>query len=241
MGTIAPPVARRFQHRHDHSLVEVRGRRLEVRAVDGDPARPTLVFLHEGLGSIAMWRDFPARVADGDRLPGARLFALRLRRLRPAGSAVRGRLHAPRGARDAARRCSPSSASSADPDRPLRRRVDRADLRRVARRRCPRTGRAGPARLRRGHLRAEHRGSEDRLRDDRPAAEARAPPRRRAADLLRLERHLAAPRLPALEHRGVPAGDPLPGARDPGRRRRVRHAWRRSRRSRRASPGRASS
>src|SRR5207249_10461398 len=25
--------------------------------------RPTLVFLHEGLGSIAMWRDFPGRVA----------------------------------------------------------------------------------------------------------------------------------------------------------------------------------
>lgn len=26
--------------------------------------RPTLVFLHEGLGSVAMWRDFPARVAQ---------------------------------------------------------------------------------------------------------------------------------------------------------------------------------
>lgn len=25
--------------------------------------RPTLVFLHEGLGSVAMWRDFPSRVA----------------------------------------------------------------------------------------------------------------------------------------------------------------------------------
>jgi pimeloyl-ACP methyl ester carboxylesterase len=25
--------------------------------------RPTLVFLHEGLGSVSMWRDFPARVA----------------------------------------------------------------------------------------------------------------------------------------------------------------------------------
>ena len=27
------------------------------------PGRPTLVFLHEGLGSVAMWRDFPSRVA----------------------------------------------------------------------------------------------------------------------------------------------------------------------------------
>jgi pimeloyl-ACP methyl ester carboxylesterase len=27
-------------------------------------AAPTLVFLHEGLGCVAMWRDFPARVAE---------------------------------------------------------------------------------------------------------------------------------------------------------------------------------
>jgi len=27
------------------------------------PDRPTLVFLHEGLGSITMWKDFPARLA----------------------------------------------------------------------------------------------------------------------------------------------------------------------------------
>lgn len=51
-------------HRHEHSLIEVRGRRIEVRAIEGDPRRPTLVFLHEGLGSIAMWRGFPARVAE---------------------------------------------------------------------------------------------------------------------------------------------------------------------------------
>jgi pimeloyl-ACP methyl ester carboxylesterase len=30
----------------------------------GGPGRPALVFLHEGLGSVAMWRDFPARVAQ---------------------------------------------------------------------------------------------------------------------------------------------------------------------------------
>jgi pimeloyl-ACP methyl ester carboxylesterase len=51
-------------HRHEHSHVEVRGRRIEVRTIEGDPARPTLVFLHEGLGSVAMWRGFPARVAE---------------------------------------------------------------------------------------------------------------------------------------------------------------------------------
>ncbi|HQC78960.1 MAG TPA: alpha/beta hydrolase [Accumulibacter sp.] len=33
--------------------------------------RPSLVFLHEGLGSVAMWRDFPARVAAAT---GCRVF-----------------------------------------------------------------------------------------------------------------------------------------------------------------------
>ncbi|HEY7074539.1 MAG TPA: alpha/beta hydrolase [Solirubrobacteraceae bacterium] len=38
-------------------------RRLEYAEIAGDPARPALVFLHEGLGSVGLWRDFPARVA----------------------------------------------------------------------------------------------------------------------------------------------------------------------------------
>ena len=37
------------------------GRSLEVQRVEG--ADPALVFLHEGLGSIRRWRDFPAQVA----------------------------------------------------------------------------------------------------------------------------------------------------------------------------------
>ena len=45
-------------------FVDVRGRRIEYERIDVAPAgRPTLVFLHEGLGSVAMWRDFPGRVA----------------------------------------------------------------------------------------------------------------------------------------------------------------------------------
>lgn len=32
--------------------------------MEGDPARPVLVFLHEGLGSCAMWKDFPARLCQ---------------------------------------------------------------------------------------------------------------------------------------------------------------------------------
>lgn len=40
------------------------GRRLDHRWIAGtDPAAPPLVFLHEGLGSIGLWRDFPDRVA----------------------------------------------------------------------------------------------------------------------------------------------------------------------------------
>jgi pimeloyl-ACP methyl ester carboxylesterase len=42
-------------------FVDVAGRRLEYEEVPG--SAPPLVFLHEGLGSVALWRDFPARVA----------------------------------------------------------------------------------------------------------------------------------------------------------------------------------
>ena len=45
-------------------FVTIHGRRLEIERIAAtDPATPTLVFLHEGLGSVALWRDFPARVA----------------------------------------------------------------------------------------------------------------------------------------------------------------------------------
>ena len=35
--------------------------KLETHEIAG--AEPALVFLHEGLGSVALWRDFPARLA----------------------------------------------------------------------------------------------------------------------------------------------------------------------------------
>ena len=49
----------------------IAARRLHYRAIPGDAARPPLVFLHEGLGSAELWRDFPDRLAA--RL-GARAF-----------------------------------------------------------------------------------------------------------------------------------------------------------------------
>jgi pimeloyl-ACP methyl ester carboxylesterase len=43
---------------------EILGQRLEYRWIGPDPAEaPTIVFLHEGLGSAGLWRDFPDRVA----------------------------------------------------------------------------------------------------------------------------------------------------------------------------------
>jgi pimeloyl-ACP methyl ester carboxylesterase len=48
----------------DSTFVTVRGHKLEVQRIAGrDPGAATLVFLHEGLGSVSMWRDFPARAA----------------------------------------------------------------------------------------------------------------------------------------------------------------------------------
>ena len=44
-------------------FVPLRSGRVECQIVGHDEAAPTIVFLHEGLGSIAMWRDFPARIA----------------------------------------------------------------------------------------------------------------------------------------------------------------------------------
>jgi pimeloyl-ACP methyl ester carboxylesterase len=43
----------------------VNGRQIENRMIPGDLAQPTLVFLHEGLGSVTLWRDFPDKVAAG--------------------------------------------------------------------------------------------------------------------------------------------------------------------------------
>ena len=45
-------------------VVKAAGRSLSYEWIEADArTRPTLVFLHEGLGSIRQWRDFPAKVA----------------------------------------------------------------------------------------------------------------------------------------------------------------------------------
>lgn len=41
----------------------IRQRRLAIRQIRLAPTAPTLVLLHEGLGSIAMWKEFPGQLA----------------------------------------------------------------------------------------------------------------------------------------------------------------------------------
>ena len=42
----------------------VDGRRIEIAELPGDPARRPVVLLHEGLGSVGLWRDFPQALAE---------------------------------------------------------------------------------------------------------------------------------------------------------------------------------
>lgn len=52
------------------------------------PNRPTLVFLHEGLGSVALWRDFPAALASRSGL-GAVVYSRRGNGFSPVLSGAR--------------------------------------------------------------------------------------------------------------------------------------------------------
>ncbi len=52
------------------ALLEVNGVGLETaRFGDAHPRRPTLVFLHHGLGCVTLWRDFPERLAAATGCP----------------------------------------------------------------------------------------------------------------------------------------------------------------------------
>lgn len=57
------------RHRFD---LQAAGRRLHVERIEpgGSAGGPTLVFLHEGLGSISQWKDFPAQLCALTGLPG---------------------------------------------------------------------------------------------------------------------------------------------------------------------------
>jgi pimeloyl-ACP methyl ester carboxylesterase len=44
-------------------MLALSGGEIEVLEMPGDTAKPTLVLLHEGLGSVGLWRGFPERLA----------------------------------------------------------------------------------------------------------------------------------------------------------------------------------
>jgi pimeloyl-ACP methyl ester carboxylesterase len=53
-------------------FIRAGGHRLEYRRIVPEvfrPGAPTLVFLHEGLGSLALWKDFPDRVVQASGCP----------------------------------------------------------------------------------------------------------------------------------------------------------------------------
>jgi pimeloyl-ACP methyl ester carboxylesterase len=52
--------------------IDVDGRRLDIehRSIAGPRDAPLVVFLHEGLGSVSMWRDFPDRLCAAGGLRG---------------------------------------------------------------------------------------------------------------------------------------------------------------------------
>ena len=52
------------------SIARLNGVEIEYARVSGDRFAPTLVFLHEGLGSIETWRDFPAKLCRETGYPG---------------------------------------------------------------------------------------------------------------------------------------------------------------------------
>jgi len=55
-----------------HVAIVADGRALDIeyRFIDGPASAPLVVFLHEGLGSVAMWKDFPDRLCAAAGLRG---------------------------------------------------------------------------------------------------------------------------------------------------------------------------
>lgn len=52
-------------------MLQAHGCRIEYEWVgERTPGRPTLVFLHQGLGCVGLWRDFPAKLSQATGCPG---------------------------------------------------------------------------------------------------------------------------------------------------------------------------
>lgn len=46
------------------SLIDVSGKNIYIELQRNYPDRPTIVFLHDSLGSVQLWRDFPQKLAE---------------------------------------------------------------------------------------------------------------------------------------------------------------------------------
>ena len=66
-GRVARVIDRRF--------IDIDAGPLEYRFDEGDPSLPTLVFLHEGLGSIDLWRDVPEQIRSTVGHPSSIVYA----------------------------------------------------------------------------------------------------------------------------------------------------------------------
>ena len=54
----------------ESGFLDVGGRRLEYRFFGPQPAKaPTLVLLHEGLGCVGLWNDFPEKLSAATGVP----------------------------------------------------------------------------------------------------------------------------------------------------------------------------
>jgi len=51
-------------------LLDVGWAQLNYQLIEGDSRKPLLVFLHEGLGCIGMWKEFPQRLCAATGCPG---------------------------------------------------------------------------------------------------------------------------------------------------------------------------
>jgi len=59
----------------ERSFVDVDRGPIEYEFTPGDPSRPTLIFLHEGLGSIDLWRGVPGEIAAAAGEPSTLVYA----------------------------------------------------------------------------------------------------------------------------------------------------------------------
>jgi pimeloyl-ACP methyl ester carboxylesterase len=64
-----------MQRVSERAFIDVAGGAIEYELTAGDGARPPLVFLHEGLGSIDLWRGLPDEVAEAVGSPTTLVYA----------------------------------------------------------------------------------------------------------------------------------------------------------------------